>query len=122
MCTSKNIVLSFLTFSLKIGRKEKMFKTLITKASVYLHPKPQCNNGTQLPLFTELSLKVPVETRFVYNFLMIGCMLEVKDALERMVMDLRWNEYVNTLFNWQNNHCTHVLTGAMRVTISDDAI
>jgi hypothetical protein len=30
-----------------------------------------------------LSLKVPLETRFVCNFLMIACMLEVRDALEK---------------------------------------
>jgi hypothetical protein len=47
----------------------------------------------------KLSLKVPPEIRFACNFLMIACMLEVKDALERMVIDLRWNEYVSTLFN-----------------------
>jgi hypothetical protein len=28
-------------------------------------------------------LKVPPETRFACNFLMIVCMLEVKDALEK---------------------------------------
>jgi hypothetical protein len=34
-------------------------------------------------------LKVPLETRFACNFLMIARMLEVRDALERMVIDLR---------------------------------
>jgi hypothetical protein len=43
-----------------------------------------------------LSLKVPPETRFACNFLMINRMLEVKDALERVVIDPRWNEYVHT--------------------------
>jgi hypothetical protein len=36
-----------------------------------------------------LSLKVPPETRFACNFIMIACMLEAKDALEMMVIDPR---------------------------------
>jgi hypothetical protein len=64
-----------------------------------------------------LSLKVPLETRFACNFLMIARMLEVNDALERMVIDPRWNEYV---INQQNGHCAHALTCTMRATIHDD--
>jgi hypothetical protein len=47
-------------------------------------------------------------------------MLEVRDALERVVIDPRWNEYVCTLFNWQNGHCTHTLACEVRDTIHDD--
>jgi hypothetical protein len=69
---------------------------------------------------SRLSLKVPPETRFSCNFLMIACMLEVKDALERMVIDPRWNEYVSTLFNRQNVHHARALACAVRATIRDD--
>jgi hypothetical protein len=67
-----------------------------------------------------LSLKVPLETRFVCNFFMIARMLQVKDAFKRMVIDPRWNEYVSTLFNQQNGHRVHALAGAVRATICDD--
>jgi hypothetical protein len=67
-----------------------------------------------------LSLKVPPETRFACNFLMINRMLEVKDALERVVIDPRWNEYVRTLFNWKNGHRAHALVRELRDTIRDD--
>jgi hypothetical protein len=67
-----------------------------------------------------LSLKVPPETRFACNFLVIACMLEVRDALERMVIDPRWNEYMRTLFNRQNGHHALTLAHAVRATIRDD--
>jgi hypothetical protein len=51
---------------------------------------------------------------------MIACMLQVKDALERMVIDPRWNEYVSTLFNWQNGHHAHALASVVRAIIHDD--
>jgi hypothetical protein len=69
------------------------------QVGVYLHPKPPCDNGIVSPLFIEAIIEVPLETRFACNFLMIARMHEVKDALEKMVIDPRWNEYVSTLFN-----------------------
>jgi hypothetical protein len=51
---------------------------------------------------------------------MIAHMLQVKDVLERMDIDPRWNEYVSTLFNRQNGHYAYALAGAMRATIHDD--
>jgi hypothetical protein len=47
-------------------------------------------------------------------------MLEVKDAMERMVINPRWNEYVSTLFNRQNGYLAYALVGAVRATILDD--
>jgi hypothetical protein len=47
-------------------------------------------------------------------------MLKVRDALERVVIDPRWNEYVRTLFNRQNGHRAHTLTRELRDTIRDD--
>jgi hypothetical protein len=83
--------------------KEEMFKALIIRAKrVYIYIR---NHHTTMALYCHysprLSLKVPPETRFACNFLMIARMLEIKDALERMVIDPRWNEYVKTLFNRQ---------------------
>jgi hypothetical protein len=37
-----------------------------------------------------------------------------------MVIDPRWNEYMSTLFNLQNGHCTHALARTVRATIHDD--
>jgi hypothetical protein len=67
-----------------------------------------------------LSLKVPPETSFACNVLMIARMLEVKDSLDQMVIDPRWNEYVNTLFNRQNNYHAHTLVGAVKATIRNN--
>jgi hypothetical protein len=71
--------------------KEEMFKTLIIRAKrvcIYIR-----NHHVTMALYhhysPRLSLKVPLETRFACNFLMIACMLEVRDALERMVIDPR---------------------------------
>ena len=47
-------------------------------------------------------------------------MLEVKDSLERMVIDPRWNEYVSTLFNQQNGHHAHALARVVKATICYD--
>ena len=67
-----------------------------------------------------LSLKVLPDTTFACNFFVIACMLEVKDPLERMVIDPRWNEYMRPLFNWQNGHHAHMLVLVMKATIRDD--
>jgi hypothetical protein len=40
--------------------------------------------------------------------------------LVQMVIDPRWNEYVSTLFNLQNDHRVHALGGPVRATIHDD--
>jgi hypothetical protein len=69
--------------------KEEMFKTLIIRA------KWVCNyiqnHHARIALYrhysSRLSLKIPPKTRFACNFLMIACMLSVKDALERMVIN-----------------------------------
>jgi hypothetical protein len=102
--------------------KEEMFKALIIRAKrvcIYIR-----NHHATMTLYRHysprLSLKVPPETRFACNFLMIARMLEVRDALERMVIDPRWNEYVRTFFNRQNGHHTHTLARAIKATIHDD--
>jgi hypothetical protein len=37
-----------------------------------------------------LTLRLPVETRFATNFIMIDRLLQVRNALERMVLDEDW--------------------------------
>jgi hypothetical protein len=71
--------------------KEEMFKILIIWAKrvcIYIQ-----NHYMTMVLYRHysprLSLKVPPETRFACNFIMIACMLEAKDALEMMVIDPR---------------------------------
>jgi hypothetical protein len=63
------------------------------------------------------SLIVPAETRFACQFLMISRMLEVKNALEQVVIHPRWTEYVRSLFNRQNGHHAHALASLVRATI-----
>jgi hypothetical protein len=99
-----------------------MFKALIIRAKrvcIYIQ-----NHHATMALYRHysprLSLKVPPETRFACNFLMINRMLEVMDALERVVIDPRWNEYLRTLFNRQNGHRAHTLAREVRDTIRDD--
>jgi hypothetical protein len=74
--------------------KEEMFKILIIRAKrVYIYIR---NHHATMALYRHYSsrpsLKVPPETRFVCNFLMIAHLLEVRDALERMIIDPRWNK------------------------------
>jgi hypothetical protein len=111
-----------LNLLLEDWRKEELFKALIIRAKrvcIYIR-----NHHATMALYRHysprLSLKVPPETRFACNFLMIARMLEVRDALEGMVIDPRWNEYVGTLFNRQNGHRAHTLAREVRATIRDD--
>jgi hypothetical protein len=111
-----------LNLLLEDWRKEEMFKALIIRAKrVCINIR---NHHATMALYCHysprLSLKVPPETRFVCNFLMINRMLEVRDALERVVIDPRWNKYIRTLFNRQNSHHAHVLAHEVRDTIRDD--
>jgi hypothetical protein len=63
------------------------------------------------------SLIVSAESRFACQFLMISRMLEVKNALEQVVIHPRWTEYVRSLFNRQNGHHAHALASLVRATI-----
>jgi hypothetical protein len=81
--------------------KINQFKDLIQKAKrvcIYMR-----NHHVTMALFREHSLRksliVPAETRFACQFLMISRMLEVKNALEQVVIHPRWTKYVQNLFN-----------------------
>jgi hypothetical protein len=76
---------------LEVWGKEEMFKTLIIRAKrvcIYIQ-NLQATMALYCHYSPRLSLKVPPKTRFACNFLMIARMLQVKDALERMIIDLR---------------------------------
>jgi len=47
----------------------------------------------------EHSLFMLGETRFAWNFIAIAHLLKVKGKLKQSVIDLRWEEYVRTLWN-----------------------
>jgi hypothetical protein len=44
-------------------------------------------------------------------------MLEVKNALEQVVIHPRWTEYVQSLFNRQNGNRAHALASSVRATV-----
>jgi hypothetical protein len=99
--------------------KIDQFKDLIQKAKrvcIYMR-----NHHVTMVLFLEhspwKSLIVPAETRFACQFLMISWMLEVKNALEQVVIHPRWAEYVQSLFNRQNGNRAHALASLVRATI-----
>ena len=97
------------------------FKDLTTKAKrvcIYMH-----NHHMTLALFRKhsprKSLVVPMETRFTCQFLIISRMVEVKYALEQVVIHPWWAEYVQSLFNRQNGNHAHALVGVVRETVLD---
>jgi hypothetical protein len=79
------------------------------------------NHHVTMALFREhsprKSLVVPAETRFACQFFMISRMLEVKNALEQVVIHPRWTEYVQSLFNRQNGNRAHSLASLVRATV-----
>jgi hypothetical protein len=99
-----------------------IFRNNKEQADVYLHSKPSCDMALCCHYSLTLSLKVPLETRFACNFFMIASMLQIKDALEQIVIDSRWNEHMSTLFNQQNGHCAYALARAVKATICNDGI
>jgi hypothetical protein len=48
-----------------------------------------------------LSLLSPGATRFATNFFMIAKVLDVKEALKQIVIDVKWDTYVRTLSDMQ---------------------
>nr|PNR33703.1 hypothetical protein PHYPA_023519 [Physcomitrium patens] len=86
-----------------------MFADLVQKAKeVALYVR---NHHVSMALFRryspKLSLSWPAVTRFACNNLMIHRLLKVKNALEMVVIDPAWIEYVSSLFNRQNGPRAH---------------
>ena len=62
---------------------------------------------------------MPTNTRFACNF-MIMRMVEVREALENVVMHHKFVEYVATLFNRQNGVQAHALATQVRSHVLDE--
>ena len=61
-----------------------------------------------------------VNTRFACNFIMIMQMIEVKEALENVIMHRKFTKYVATLFNHQNDVQVHALAIRVKSLILDE--
>ena len=48
-------------------------------------------------LLPNLSINVPIENCFATNFIMIDYLVQVRNALERMVVDDDWNTFMGNL-------------------------
>ena len=48
-------------------------------------------------LSLNLSMNVPIETRFATNFIMIDYLVQVRNALERMIVDDEWYTFMEVL-------------------------
>lgn len=99
-----------------------MFADLVQKAKeVALYVR---NHHVSMALFRryspKLSLSWPAVTRFACNNLMIHRLLKVKNALEMVVIDPAWIEYVSSLFNRQNGPRAHAKASQVRVTVQDE--
>ena len=63
---------------------------------------------------------MPTNTRFACNFIMIMRMIEVREALENVVMHRKFTEYVATLFNRQNGVQIHALATRVKFHILNE--
>ena len=102
--------------------KEVFVKDLVAKAKHVCHYIRR--HHVPMALFRKfepkLSLVVPAETRFACNYLMIERLMEVKFALEQVVMAQEWYEYVDGLFNQTEGVRNHARASVVRQTIRDD--
>ena len=79
--------------------KEEWVKKLVKKArivSVFI----KSHHASQVifrRLSPDLSIRLPVETRFATNFIMIDRLLQVRNALERMIIDDEWPTLMSDL-------------------------
>ena len=69
-------------------------------------------------LLPNLSIKVPTETRFAMNFIMIDRLVQVHNALERMVVNDDWNTFMGDLR--RRSHTTYVRCFAVRWFVRSD--
>ena len=65
-----------------------------------------------LRLSPNLSINVPTEMRFATNFIMIDRLVQVRNALERMVVDDDWNTFMGDLK--RRSHTTYMRCFAVR--------
>lgn len=102
--------------------KEAWVKHLVEQA------KRVCTfiKGSHVPLALfrkyspKLQLKVPPQTRFATNYLMIERLLKLQQPLNNMVIDAEWHVFVQTLFNRQNSHQLQTKARNVRNSIRSD--
>ena len=72
--------------------KEEWVKKLVKKARIiFVFIKSHhASQAIFRRLSPDLSIRLPVETRFATNFIMIDRLLQVRNALERMIIDDEW--------------------------------
>ena len=72
--------------------KEEWVKKLVKKARIiFVFIKSHhASQAICRRLSPDLSIRLPVETRFATNFIMIDRLLQVSNALERMIIDDEW--------------------------------
>ena len=79
--------------------KEEWVKKLVKKAriiSIFIKIY-HASQAIFQRLSPNLSIRLPVETRFATNFIMIERLLQVHNALERMIIDKKWPTLMNDL-------------------------
>ena len=79
--------------------KEEWVKKLVKKAriiSVFIKSH-HASQAIFRRLSPDLSIRLPVETRFATNFIMIDRLLQVRNALERMIIDDEWSTLMSDL-------------------------
>ena len=69
-------------------------------------------------LSPNLSINVPTETRFATNFIMIDHLVQVRNALERMVVDDDWNTFMGDLR--RRSHTAYTRCFAVRRFVQSD--
>jgi hypothetical protein len=84
---------------------------------VHLHAEPPRDHGTISRELSEEVFDSASRYTIACQFLIISRMLEVKNALEQVVIHPQWTEYVETLFNRQNGNCAHALVSLVRATV-----
>ena len=67
-----------------------------------------------------LSLLNPGTTRFATNFLMVGRVLDVKEALKQTITNVEWDTYVRTLSDMQRKPIQTQAQELRRLILSDD--
>ena len=89
----------FLDLLLEDWSKEEWVKKLVKKAriiSVFIKSH-HASQAIFRRLSPDLSIRLPVETHFATNFIMIDRLLQVRNALERMIIDDEWSTLMSDL-------------------------
>ena len=79
--------------------KEEWIKKLVKKTriiSIFIKSH-HASQAIFRRLSPDLSIRLPIETRFAANFIMIDRLLQVRNALERMIIDDEWPTLMSDL-------------------------